>query len=142
MKIIFDKIGYILIIVGFLLMLYKYGSYLLYETTFLIIGNKEELEIDKVEKIEEKYIYYFKLNNESNNIYSTLPTNKVIFENSIVIVRTIPIFQRVYIGEFLIGSYIVGILLLLIGIAVSTLSIWMIFGIENKYTLRIKQAYK
>jgi hypothetical protein len=142
MKGILDKIGYILIIVGFFAILYKYGSYLLFETSYLINGRVEQLDIVSKEKVNGKNVYYFKLDNEAKETYTSLPTKKEYLENGKVKVRTVPLFNKVLIGNFTLGSYVVGIALLVFGLAVATLSFWMIIGIQNKYTARIKYANK
>lgn len=142
MKGILDKIGYILIIVGFFAILYKYGSYLLFETSYLINGSVEHLEIDSKEKVNGKNVYYFKLGNETEETYTSLPTKKEYVENGKVKVRTVPPFNKVFLGDFTLGSYVVGIALLVFGLAVATLSFWMIIGVQNKYTERIKHANK
>jgi len=142
MKGLFDKIGYILIIVGFFAILFKYGNYLLLETSYLINGSVEQLEIFSKEKVNGKNVYCFKLNNETEEIYTSLPTKKEFIENGKVKVRTVPLFNKVFIGDFTLGSYLVGIALLAFGLAVSTLSFWMIVGIQNKYTLRVKNGNK
>jgi hypothetical protein len=140
MKAIFDKIGYTLVVFGFFCILYKNGNYLLFETSFLLNGSVENLEVTSKEKVNDENIYYFKLNNTAQNIYKSLPTQKEYLENDKVKVRTIPMFKKVFIGEFVLGSYIIGIALVLFGLAVAALSFCMIFNIENKYTTRIKQA--
>jgi len=142
MKGIFDKIGYILIIFGFFAILFKYGYYLLFETSYLLNGNVEKLEITSKEKLNEKNIYYFKSNNGTGNIYASLPTKKEYFKNDKIEVRTVPLFKKVFIGGFVLGSYIVGIVLLFFGLAVATLSFLMIFGIKNKFTSRVNNANK
>ncbi len=140
MKVKLDKIGYLLIIVGFFAILYKYGNYLLFETSYLINGSVEHLEIASKEKVNGKNVYYFKLGNETENTYTSLPTQKVYLENSKVVVRTVSQFYKVFIGDFTLSSYLVGIALLVFGLAVATLSFWMIIGVQNKYTARIKRV--
>lgn len=142
MRTMTDKIGYSLVIIGFFAMIFKYGNYILYETIYLINGNVVYTEIVSKKIINEKYIYRFIIQGENEINYLSLPTYKEYNLEEIVKVRTVPLFEKVFLGEFVLVSYLLGILLLVFGFAISTLSFWMIFGIENKFTLRIKSSKK
>lgn len=140
MRTMTDKIGYSLVIIGFFAMIFKYGNYILYETIYLINGNVVYTEIVSKEIINEKYIYHFIIQGENAINYLSLPTYKEYNLEEIVKVRTVPLFEKVFLGEFVLVSYLLGILLLVFGFVISTLSFWMITGIENKFTLRIKSS--
>jgi hypothetical protein len=142
MKRIFDKIGYCLLIISFLVIINNYGKYLLYETSFLIFGNSLDLVIINKKVVNNKNIYYFSLTNDIRDIYSSDPTKKELSQFSKIKVRVVPFFKKVYIGPFVWISYIMGLILFLFCFFISMISFWMIFDIENTFTIRIKQAQK
>lgn len=141
MRAITDKLGYILIILGFIALIYKHGTYLLFETVFLISGKSIHSQVISKKSQEEKYTYYFKVKEAPDLNYSSLPSKKIYYINDIVKVRTIPFFEKVVLGEFNLTAYLIGIGFFLFGLLICILSIWMIFDVNNKYTIRIKERY-
>lgn len=142
MKRVFDKIGYTLMIVCFLIINYNYGKYLFYETSYLISGNRLDLVVNNKEVINNKNIYYFALTNEIQNIYSSMPTKKELSKFSKINVRVVPFFKKVLFGEFVLIAYAMGVILYLFTLFVSIIAFLLIFDIENNFTLKIKQAEK
>lgn len=140
MRTITDRIGYSLILIGFIAMIFKYGNYLLYETIYLINGNVVYVEIKSKEIVNGKNIYYFILYDGAEKKYSSIPTNKVFLHEKNVKARTVPLFQKVFLGEFVLSSYVIGLTLLVFGLLISILSFWLIFGIENRFTQRINHS--
>jgi hypothetical protein len=139
MKVFLNKLGYALILVGFIAMNYKYGSYLLYESTYLIFGEQQELRVENKNNIEGKNIYYFRSeSSEQKTLYSSIPIKRNIQLDELVQVRTVPIFNKVFLGPFLLVPFVMGLLLLFFGFFISIISVLMIFDVNNFITQKIR----
>lgn len=141
MKVFLNKLGYALILVGFIAMNYKYGSYLLYESTYLIFGEQQELRVENKNNIEGKNIYYFRSeSSEQKTLYSSIPIKRNIQLDELVQVRTVPIFNKVFLGPFLLVPFVMGLLLLFFGFFISIISVLMIFDVNNFITQKIRKG--
>lgn len=137
MKIISKKIKSIIIINCFFILCFYYGQYILYTSIYLIFGHTSEMVIVKKEAVNDKYRYYLTLKNDTLTKYSTLPIKKDIALKSIVIVKVVPFFNKVFLGRFVMIGYIIGVILLSYFFFLAIVSFCGIFGIPNKFAERL-----
>jgi len=121
-----DKLGYTLTIMAFIFIFYLYGSYFIYESDYLINGEKGTFVLSN--KIEKEKLYIFEFKNFANT-YFTQPTTIQLDVGCVKELRTAPTFKIVLFGEFVILSYLVSIFLFLFGLFVCLVCICRIFEI-------------
>lgn len=132
-----NKLGYILIVLGFITFGYKYGRYLLFETTYLLMGYQINERVSDKLFIDGKVIYSFKLNDLDGGTYVSMPTSKSLEVNEDVVIRVVPIFKKVFFGHFFLLPYTIGIIMFLLATYAFIIAIFMLLGIKNSLTEKI-----
>ncbi len=134
-----DKFGYFILILGFIAINYKYGEYLLYETTYLCMGDYKQVTVKEIERKDNKYLYTYNILIDSRVVeYRSPPTTKQLTLGEKVTTRTVPIFGVVLLGKFTFISYIIGVMLFLIGLILTFLSCSIILNLDNYITKKFK----
>lgn len=139
LKIFFDKIGYLFLIVCCVIMFFTYANYLLFETNYLLSGEKITLPIKNKKIVGDKFIYEFELQNSiKNSILISQPTKKNIEVGAFVDGHTAPYFNKFIFGNFIFASYTVGIVLIIIGLFTVFVSFCMLLNVNNLLTRKVK----
>lgn len=141
-NLIINKIGFVVLLFSVFVFFSVYGKFILFETTYLFGGRDEELKFHSMKKMDEKYVYYFKINNGNGDVYSSFPTIDRIYSHDLVQVRTSPIMRKVGFGKFSFLNFLVGVLISALSVWVSIIAILILFNVENSFTKRLKEMHR
>jgi len=138
MKKIFDKIGYSFYIGLYLFLVFNYGNLSLFETIYLVFGDKVDGKVVEQSSINGKIIYRFSyLDEEVKKTCKSFPTKAKLNFNETKKIRIVPFYNIALLHSFNFIAYFVSLAFFLLGSIVSIICILFLFNINNKITLRI-----
>lgn len=112
MKSILEKVGYGLVIFGFIIFMIKYKVSIFYLTDYLINGKEALVTIKSKKTDPDFYTYNWILieNNETTH-YKSFPSIKNLAVGDQVSVLISPTFKVVLLGRFVITPYVMSIVM-------------------------------
>lgn len=138
MKNLFDKIGYSFYVGLYLFLVVNYGNFTLFETVYLIFGDKVDGTVFKQSNLNGKKIYSFSYyDKEVSKKCSSLPSKSKFSINETKKIRVVPFFNLALLNNFNVMLYSVSLVFFLFGLIVSIICLLLLFNIKNKITLRI-----
>ncbi|GJM65026.1 hypothetical protein [Persicobacter diffluens] len=126
-----DKLGYLLVIVGFIVYCSTHMVLSLYETDYLVFGEKGTVIIKNIEYNNGDFVYWCKEKEGNNILYTSLPTDKSYSIGQEINVLIVPHFKKVILGRFILPLYIFSWVVFFFLLSVSVISLLKIKGLES-----------
>ena len=129
-----------MLIVCILILQYLYLPVTIYETFYLLWGERVTVTIIDISEIKDEYVYTCSVNtSEATHTLKTLRTSKELELFQVVKGSKVPHFNMFLFGEFALFPYIFSLIFHLFLLFVAFISICMLLEINNYFTKRIKK---
>lgn len=133
-----DKIGYSFYIGLYFFLVVNYGNFTLFETIYLVFGDKVDGTVVKQSNLNGKIIYSFSYYDEEvSKTCKSFPTKARLSFNETKKIRVVPFFNIALLHNFNFMVYFVSLVFFLFGLIVSIICLLFLFNIKNIITLRI-----
>lgn len=123
MKSILEKVGYSLVIFGFIIFIIKFKVSIFYLTDYLVNG-KEAIVLIESKKTNHNFYTYECILKENHEIiqYTSFPSTKNLSVGDKVSVLISPTFKVVLLGKFVLTPYVLSIVFFLFFLLASILA--------------------
>jgi hypothetical protein len=116
----------------------NYGNFTLFETIYLVFGDKFVGTVVKQSNLNGKIIYNFSYYDEEvSKTCSSFPTTARLSLNETKKIRVVPFFNIALLHNFNFMVYLVSLVFFLFGLIVSIICLLFLFNMKNKIMIRI-----